>query len=161
MRMQIRAITGMPAVSTRAARGPRTARALLALLTILALAGVWAAVARAPDTTIDPDLVRVIRFMALIKGGFALAALAGCAWRLARPAAPWRVPIYVAGPPLMAAGAIGLWSLHDPGIAALGLHLGLLAVLAAALTDPDFLPDRPRRGLWPGPAHPGRRGPRA
>ncbi|MEG9527770.1 MAG: hypothetical protein MIL41_18725, partial [Hyphomicrobiales bacterium] len=86
-----------------------------------------------------------IRFMALIKGGLALAAFAGCFWRLARPAAPWRMPVYVAGPPVMAAGAIGLWSLHDLGLAALGLHLGLFAVLAAALTDPAFLPDPSRR----------------
>jgi hypothetical protein len=38
-----------------------------------------------------------------------------------------------------------LWSLHDLGLAALGLHLGLFAVLAAALTDPAFLPDPSRR----------------
>jgi hypothetical protein len=97
-------------------------------------------------------LVRVIRFMALVKGGFSLAAFVACFWRLARPAALWRTPVYVAGPPLMAAGAIGLWSLHDLGIAALGLDLGLLAMLAAALTDPDFLPDLSRR-------RPRRRGP--
>jgi hypothetical protein len=86
----------------------------------------------------------VIRFMALIKGVFALAALAGCVWRLARPAAPWRTAIYVAGPPAMAAGALALGTLHGPGLAAAALHLGLFGVLAAALTDSEFLPDRPR-----------------
>ena len=44
----------------------------------------------------------------------------------------------------MALGAAGLWSLRDPGLAALGLHLGLFAVLAAALTDSEALPDRRR-----------------
>ncbi|MDP4006456.1 hypothetical protein [Methylobacterium sp. NEAU K] len=118
----------------------------LSLLTAVAVLSVCVAVARAPTATVDPDLVRVIRFMALIKGGFALAALAGCFWRLARPAGPWRTPIYVVGPPLMAAGAIGMWSLHNLQFAAAGLHLGLFAVLAAALTDPDFLPGLSRLG---------------
>ena len=34
----------------------------------------------------DPDLMRLLRFMALLKGVFALVALGACAWRLARPA---------------------------------------------------------------------------
>ena len=121
------------------------ARGLLGLLTALAVLGAAAIAARGPGTAVDPDLVRVLRFMALMKGGFALAAFVGCFWRLARPAGPWRTPIYVVGPPLMAAGAIGLWSVQGLPLAA-GLHLGLLAVLAAALTDPAFLPDLSRLG---------------
>ena len=117
----------------------RPGRQILTVLTALALLSATAAVAQVPAETVDPDLARVIRFMALIKGGFALAAFAGCFWRLARPAGSWRTLVYIAGPPLMAAGAIGLWSLHGVWIAALGLHLGLFTVLAAALTDPDFL----------------------
>lgn len=123
---------------------PRPTRLALVLLTLVALLGVGAAVVRAPAAPVDPDLARVIRFMAALKGGFALATLAGCFWRLARPAAAWRTAIYVAGPPAMAAGALALGTLHSPGLAAAALHLGLLGVLAAALTDPDFVPDRPR-----------------
>lgn len=122
------------------------ARGLLGLLTALAVLGAAAIAARGPGTVVDPDLVRVLRFMALMKGGFALAAFAGCFWRLARPAGPWRTPIYVVGPPLMVAGAIGLWSGQALPLAAACLHLGLLAVLAAALTDPAFLPDLSRLG---------------
>ena len=144
--MQGLARIGLPAATDGASGGSRPARGALCLLTALAVLGAAAACARAPDTTVDPDLVRVLRFMALIKGGFALAALAGCFWRLARPAGPWRTPIYVAGPPLMAAGAIGLWSVQGLQLAASGLHLGLLAVLAAALTDRAFLPDLSRLG---------------
>jgi hypothetical protein len=142
MRTQTMRIADASAV---APSGPRSARPALAVMTACAVLVGCAAAVRGPTATVDPDLVRVIRFMALIKGGLALAAFAGCFWRLARPAALWRMPVYVAGPPVMAAGAIGLWSLHDLGLAALGLHLGLFAVLAAALTDPAFLPDLSRR----------------
>ncbi|MEE7493245.1 hypothetical protein [Methylobacterium oryzae] len=140
--MRVQAMT-IPALAGRATRGAPPARRMLAALTILALPLAWVAAGRAPAAPVDPDLVRVIRFMALLKGGFALAALAGCFWRLGRPAG-WRSAVYVAGPPLMALGAAGLWSLRDPGLAALGLHLGLFAILAAALTDREALPDRPR-----------------
>ncbi|SEP07999.1 hypothetical protein SAMN02799625_04600 [Methylobacterium sp. UNC300MFChir4.1] len=140
--MRVQAMT-IPAAAGPATRGTPRARLLLAALTILALPLAFVAAARIPAAPVDPDLVRVIRFMALLKGGFALAALAGCFWRLGQPAG-WRSAVYVAGPPLMALGAGGLWSLRDPGLAALGLHLGLFAVLAAALTDREALPDRLR-----------------
>jgi len=131
-------------VRDRARARGRPARRALVGLTAVALLASAAAIATAPAASVEPDLARVIRFMALIKGGFALAALAGCFWRLARPAGPVRTAIYVAAPPAMAAGALALGSLHSPALAAAGLHLGLLAVLAAALTDSEFLPDRPR-----------------
>ena len=120
------------------------ARLALVLLTATAVLGTAAMAVRVPATPVDPDLARVIRFMAAIKGGFALAALAAGFWRLARPAASWRTAVYVAGPPAMAGGAIALGTFHSPALAAAALHLGLLAAVAAALTDPDFLPDRLR-----------------
>jgi hypothetical protein len=143
--MHHRPTAGIAPVPGLAAAGPHPSRALLAVLTALAVLGGGAVLMKSPAATLDPDLVRVIRFMAVIKGVFALAALVGSFWRLARPAAPWRTSIYVAGPPLMAVGAIGLWSLHDPGLAALSLHVGLFALLGTALTDPQALPDLPRR----------------
>lgn len=138
-------MTGDPTRALRVPATERPARLLLAALTAAAVAGAGILAVRAPAPAVDPDLARVIRAMALIKGGFALAAFAGCLWRLARPAKAWRTAVYVAAPPAMAAGSIGLWSLHGLGLAALGLHLGLLAVLAAALTDPAFLDDVRRR----------------
>jgi|GEM_PF-1366291 len=125
----------------RAGVRTRPARAALLVLTAVALLGAGAVTLRAPATPLDPDLVRVIRFMAAIKGGLALAAVAACFWRLARPAAPWRTAIYVAGPPVMAGASIALAALQSPALAAASLHLGLLAVTAAALTDADFIPD--------------------
>jgi hypothetical protein len=143
--MRSQAMTAPAALPAPAVRRPDPGRRILIVLTALAVPACWAVAARPPASGLDPDLVRVIRFMALLKGGFALAALAACLWRLRRPATGWRGVVYVAGPPLMALGAAGLWSLHDPGPAALGLHLGLFGVLASALTDRDFLPDRPAR----------------
>ena len=135
-----------PAVPVRAAGGARTALVSLTLVALLAAGGL---ALRAPTPIADPDLARVLRFMAAMKGVFALAAFAGCYWRLARPAAPWRVAVYVGGPPAMAGGALALFAFHDVAPAAAGLHLGLFAVLAAALTDRDFLPDIVRRERRP------------
>ncbi|WP_375462426.1 hypothetical protein [uncultured Methylobacterium sp.] len=117
--------------------------------TLLALAASGLVLAQAPAAAIDPDLARVLRCMAVIKGGFAAMALAACWWRLGRAASGWRRLAYVAGPPLMAGGAVALWSLHALGSAAIGLHLGLFGVIAAALTDARFFDGlkrpRPRR----------------
>lgn len=132
-------------VRDRARARGRPARRALVGLTAVALLASAAAIATAPAASVEPDLARVIRFMAAIKGVFALAALAAGFWRLARPAAPWRTAIYVAGPPAMAAGALALGTLHSPALAAAALHLGLLGVVAAALTDADFLSDRSLR----------------
>lgn len=116
-------------------------RRILVFVTLLALAAVGAWVVTAPSRAVDPDLARVIGFMALIKVGLTAVILATCRWRLARPARLWRAVAYVAGPPLMAFGVILLWSLCGLGLGALGFHLGLLGVLAAALTDDEFFPD--------------------
>ncbi len=138
--------TGMTAaVAGPAGHRMPHARTVLVLATIAALAVGGIAIAGGEAAGQDPDLVRLMRFMAALKGGFALVALAGCFWRLARPAQFWRRFVYVAGPPLMSAGALGLWALRDPGLFALALHLGLFAVLAASLTDRDFVPDLPLR----------------
>lgn len=127
--------------------GARPARTALVVLTGIALLAGGASLTQAPAAA-DPDLVRVIRFMAAMKGVFAVVAFAASLWRLGRPAGSWRRPVYVAAPPAMAAGALALWAFHTPGLAAGVLHLGLFAMVAAALTDPDFLPDSVRRGAF-------------
>jgi hypothetical protein len=139
--MQTGATTDIGAMAPSAGGRVSRARWVLALATALAVAAGATVVAAGDGAAHDPDFVRLMRFMAAMKGGFALAALAACFWRLGRPAVAWRRVAYVAGPPLIGVGAAGLWALRDPGFFALGLHLGLFAVLAAALTDPDFVPD--------------------
>jgi hypothetical protein len=130
-----------PAQSSRPLYVARPQRAILLIAAFLALAG--ASVLGQPAEA-EPDLVRLLRFMALIKGAFAVAALAAGLWRLGRPVAGWRAAAYTLAPALMAGGALALWRLVWPGPASLGLHLGLLAFLVAALTDRDFIP-WPRR----------------
>lgn len=136
--MALATVSGLPAAaSDRPATAGLGPRAGLVLLTLAAVGG---ALALGPGSTaIEPDLARVIRCMAAIKGVFAVAAFAACLWRLGRPAPGWRGAVYVAGPPLMAAGSLALWTMQFFGPAALGLHAGLIAVVAAALTDRDFI----------------------
>jgi hypothetical protein len=65
---------------------------------------------------------------------------------------PRRIPIDLAGPALMAAGAIGFGARHHRQDAALNPHLGFDAALAAALTE--TLRDGSRRaGCRRRPAH--------
>ncbi len=155
--MQAQATTEITAVPASVDRAAPRARAVLAGATVLAAAAGCAVLVAGDGAAHDPDLLRLMRFMAAIKGGFAFAALAACLWRLARPAGSWRRLAYVAGPPLMIVGACGLWAMRDPGLAALALHGGLFAVLAAALTDPDFVPDSLLRRRRTGNSAPGLR----
>lgn len=117
--------------------GARTALLILTGLALMIGAGM---IVGGASATLEPDLARVLRFMAALKAGFALIAWAVCFWRLERPAVSWRTAIYIVSPPLMIIGAAGMWSLHRIGVAALGLHLGLFAMLVAALTDSHFIP---------------------
>ncbi|MBX9930978.1 MAG: hypothetical protein K2Y56_05495 [Methylobacterium sp.] len=117
------------------------ARSLLAI-GVIAGAGVAAVLPAASVGEIDPDLVRLIRFMAALKGGLLIAALWAGAWRLGRSAPIWRTTVYVCAPALMAFGTLALWRVQVPGLAAAALHLGLVAFLATSLTDRDFIPSR-------------------
>ena len=119
-------------------------RAFLVLGTVAAFA-VAGTLNGSVTHDIDPDLVRLMRFMALLKGVFLVVAWVGSFWRLARPAPIWRTVVYVVGPSSMAAGTVALWRLQDAGIAAAALHVGMFALLAAALTDRDFIPALRRR----------------
>lgn len=124
---------------------PNATRSMLIALTALAIAAALAWSPTAPSG-MDADLARLLRFMAVLKGGFATVAVAAAWWRLARPAAGWRQVVYVAGPALMAGGATALGLLAAPWLATVGLHAGMLALLAAALTDDAFIPARRRPG---------------
>lgn len=130
-----------PVTAPRLRVGPR---ALLLVATALVSAAVLAAHDGTAKAAVEADLARVLRFMAALKLAFAVGALGLSWWRLARPAEGWRGTAYVAGPPLALGGALLMLSLAHPGLAAVGVHAGLLAVLAAALTDRTFLADRTR-----------------
>ncbi|MDR7040159.1 putative membrane protein [Methylobacterium sp. BE186] len=130
-------VPAFPGTEAPGSADGRTRRAVMLGLAVAAVLAVLAAGGGAADT--EPDLLRLVRFMAALKGAFALAALVACFWRLRRPALPWRQAVYVVAPALMAGGALALWQVQLPGLAAILLHAGLFGFLAAALTDADFL----------------------
>ncbi|WP_232630744.1 hypothetical protein [Methylobacterium sp. Leaf118] len=139
-------MTGLAAVRARPAvarasppwRGPRL---LLLGATFAASGTVWLASGASPPS-VEADLARVLLFMAGLKLALAVLAVAVGLWRLSRPARGWRGIAYVGGPPLAVAGALLMLTLDHLGLAALGVHAGLLAVLAAALTDAQFFAGR-------------------
>ena len=120
-------------------------RTLLVLSTLAMLALAATLGSGAAASTVEPDLARLLRFMAVLKGVFAVVALVVCYWRLARPTAAWREIVFVGGPGLMAAGALCLWNIQSAGLATAGLHVGMFALLAAGLTDEAFIPALRRR----------------
>jgi hypothetical protein len=153
----VSSVSEVQAGAVRARSPVRVGRPALVLVFVAAVAA--AAGLGAGQDGVEADLARLLRFMALLKGLFAGAALAAAWWRLARPARSWRGLVYAAAPGLMAGGAVALWRGVEAGSAALALHLGLFAFLAAALTDRDFIPDPRRRRAGRG-AVAGRGGPR-
>ena len=136
----------LPAIeaSTAASRLRVGPRAVLLVATFLAAAAVLATYDGTAKAAVGADLARVLQFMAALKLAFAACALGVSWWRLARPVEGWRGAAYVAGPPLSVGGGLLMLSLAHPGLAALGVHAGLAAVIAAALTDTAFFADRRR-----------------
>ncbi len=130
-----------PITGSRLRVGPR---ALLVTATFLAAGAVLASYDQTAKASVEADLARVLQFMSALKLTFAACALGVTWWRLGRPAEGWRGIAYLAGPPLSVGGGLMMLSLAHPGLAAIGVHAGLAAVIAAALTDKDFFAGRRR-----------------
>lgn len=131
--------------STTASRLRVEPRPLLVAATFLAAGAVLATYDQTAKAFVEADLARVLHFMAALKLAFAACALGVSWWRLARPVEGWRGLAYLAGPPLSLGGGLLMLSLAHPGLAAIGVHAGLAAVIAAALTDRAFFVDGRRR----------------
>jgi hypothetical protein len=134
--IEIPAADADPAARQRHADPNRLRLALV--LAIAASAGVVLALtlALAPPSQREPDLVRLLRGMVLIKGSIGLAAAALVWWRLGRPIAAGLAARYLAAL-CVSMGAVGwLWGLHWilPGSAL--FYLGLLGVYLTARRDP-------------------------
>ncbi len=84
----------------------------------------------------DPDLVRVLRGMALIKGLTALAALAAVLWRFGRPVSALVGTGYAASVWALWSAAWLVASLAHLVTAALLFHASLLTLLLVAWRDP-------------------------
>jgi hypothetical protein len=105
-----------------------------ALLTLAALAAAAGLLATGP-ALVDPELVMLLRFMAVLKAAMAIGALVLVAWRLRRPAGPALAASGIASVAFMAAGAGLIWSLGHVALGAVLFHAGLFTLLVAAWRD--------------------------
>jgi len=119
---------------------PATARAvLLVILAVCAATGLVSADSPASSLAVSHaggDLTRLLRFMAVLKAGMAVAAGAAVFWRLgAAVTLPWLAAYAVAGG-AMAAGPGVIWAMAHVGLGALLLHGGLFATILLLWRDP-------------------------
>ena len=119
---------------------PRLARSAIAVI-VAGAVGLSFALGDAPATSravadAGPELTRLLRFMAVIKGGFALGALSAVLWRLGSDVSPGRFVTYGACCAVMAAGPGLIWAMAHVGLGALLLHGGLVALLVLLWCDP-------------------------
>lgn len=116
----------------------------LALLVVTAgAAGLALSLALAPAPRAEPELVRLLRAMVLIKGLFALGATALLWWRLGRPIGPALATRYGLAVGLCAAALGWLWGLHLLLLGGLAFYAGLAGLLLATRGDPLLLAWRP------------------
>ncbi len=123
-----------------AAFSPALARGLL-LMVIAAAVAASAIAAAAPASSAaaahaGADLIRLLRFMAVLKAAIAVGAGAAVFWRLgAAVTLPWFCA-YAAACGAMAAGPGVIWAMVHVGLGAALLHGGLLAVILLLWRDP-------------------------
>ena len=123
-----------PAVSPNLTRG-----AILVVMAGAATAGLWATSAVASRDAVaaaGADLTYLLRFMAALKGGLALAAAAALVWRLSAAVSPLRFAAYAGAAACMVAGPGLVWGMAHVGLGALLLHGGLAATAALLWFDP-------------------------
>ena len=83
----------------------------------------------------DPDLMVLLRFMAVVKAGMAIGIAALVAWRMREPVRFAPASAYVAAVCSMAAGAGLIWQLGHVAAGAVLVHGGLAAFAVAAWMD--------------------------
>ena len=119
---------------------PRLSRIAMALV-VLGAVGLSFALVDASATSravanAGSELTRLLRFMAVIKGLFALGAVGAVLWRLGSDVSLPRFVTYGACCAAMVAGPGLIWSMAHVGLGALLLHGGLVAVLVLLWRDP-------------------------
>ncbi|MFC0240415.1 hypothetical protein [Rhodopseudomonas telluris] len=133
------------------ARAPISRRAIA--LIVAAAAMVVALLTSSPDASLlavqqtDAELVMLLRFMAVVKGLIALAALGVTVWRLGSPASLALQLAYVTAPALMCAAPVVIWQMaHVAGGAAL-FHGGFVVLLLALYADRGQAADLVRQAV--------------
>ncbi len=110
-------------------------RAVLACLVAIAVLGALASARPDPRILVDPELTRLLRAMALLKGALVLAALGLLHWRLGWQVSPAPAALYLAAVAGMAVASVWIWQPTSIAAAALVFHLGMLAGMAGAWLD--------------------------
>jgi hypothetical protein len=103
---------------------------------VLAVLATPAAEATRAAQAAGPELTRLLRAMAGLKLIFAAGVVAAAYWRLAVPAATWRLASYAVAIAAMAAGPVLIWQMVHIRLGALLLHAGLLAGVLLLWRDP-------------------------
>jgi hypothetical protein len=108
------------------------------LLAVMVLAAAVAS--RSAHSAVEPELVLLLRAMAVIKAGIALVAVALCLWRLGGPVSTSAAVGYL----------LGVWSLGGATVligfvsfipaAAVIFHVALFGLLALAWREGRFAP---------------------
>ncbi len=131
------------------------------LATAVLGAGAVALLIGADPGAADPELLVLLRFMAVVKAAMALGAAALLSWRLGWPVRPAIGFGYVVAASSMAAGAGLIWQLGHVGAGAVLVHGGLAALIGLAWLDRAGWDQaastisgviRSRRKAWPGVA---------
>ena len=140
MSISVVAPTSIPRLAARrndAAHSPGLHRALVILACLAAMAAAfWWSGTLAPST-IEADLARLLRGMALLKGSIALAAVGVLLWRFGHPTPPRMAAAYIAGAALIAGASVLIWQLVHIPAAAIAFHVGEFTLLIAAWRDRD------------------------
>ncbi len=139
-------LTSIHPIDTPLAQTPRATALRVGLVAgcvlALALAAALGQAGTAPAA--EPELARLLRGITLIKAAAVLAAIGVLWWRFGLPASNRVAAVYLVGVWLAAAGSLLIWQLNHIALAALGFHVGEIAVLIVAWRDGQSL-RKPRR----------------
>lgn len=111
---------------------PLLLRAVLLVVSIVAGLAAGALADPAGVSHVEPELVVLLRGMALIKAGMALLAFSLAWWRFGSPMSSQAAAGCVAGVGCLAAATILIWYLSFILAAAVVFHLGLFGLLVLA-----------------------------
>ncbi len=107
---------------------------LLGVVTLAGL-GAGAVLAVGAPPAQDAALTLLLRFMAVVKGGMVLGAVAAAVWRIRVPASASVVLAYAVATAVMAAGLWPIWTGTRVAAGALLVHGGLAAFMVMAWRD--------------------------
>jgi ABC-type enterochelin transport system permease subunit len=83
----------------------------------------------------EPELLRLLRTMVLIKAGMGLAVVGLIFWRLGRPVSAASASGYTLGAMLLAVSSVWLWSLSNLPLATVLFYSSLIGIFFVARAD--------------------------